>query len=75
MLRWTFRIFLAAGLFAAAGCNNTLETGYKPDPLNMSASQRKAMYADPYSQAQAEAQQDSDSNSSPSSSHAPGRAY
>jgi hypothetical protein len=44
--------------FLAAGCSAKLESGYDPKPLNMSVAQRRALYADPYSQQAQEAQQD-----------------
>ena len=36
---------LAAG---SAGCSSRLETGYQPRPLGVSAAERKAYYASPY---------------------------
>jgi hypothetical protein len=48
-------IFLA---LAAVGCSAKLESGYDPKPLNMSLAERRALYADPYSQQAQEALQD-----------------
>jgi len=36
-------------LLGASGCESTLETGYKPAPLDASDSQRRAFYAPAYS--------------------------
>ncbi len=33
----------------AAGCSNTLETGYKPKPLKASSAMRRSYYASPFS--------------------------
>jgi hypothetical protein len=47
MMRCTRVIFLSAvaGLILTAGCDPVLETGYKPRPLNASATARQAYYA------------------------------
>ena len=43
-------LVLAAGACAAgsAGCSDKLETGYQPRQLGVSAAERKAYYASPY---------------------------
>jgi hypothetical protein len=46
-------------LLLLAGCSSKLETGYEPNRLDMSLSQRKALYADPFSPQATEAQHDS----------------
>src|SRR4051812_4003162 len=47
MKRW----LIIGGLMflSVAGCENTLETGYKPNALNATDSRRRAYYAAPYS--------------------------
>jgi hypothetical protein len=51
-------ILLISAAIPLAGCGSTLETGYKYTRLDMTDSEQKAMYADPFSQAAAEAQSD-----------------
>jgi hypothetical protein len=50
-------LVLALGLLTV-GCSSTLETGYKPKPLDMPISQRETLYSDPYSQHAMQAQQE-----------------
>jgi len=52
------RKWMAAILLVLAGCQNTLETGYKPTPLDASDSQRRAFYAPAYSPEMRAAQED-----------------
>jgi hypothetical protein len=56
---------------ASAGCSEKLESGYDPKLLKMSIAERKALYADPYSQQAQEAQQDQGSGGE-SQMHKPG---
>ena len=61
MRKWMSTTLLAtAGALAAfsAGCQSTLETGYKPTPLDASDSQRRAFYAPAYSPQMRAAQED-----------------
>jgi hypothetical protein len=41
--------WLLLGLLAGAGCDNTLETGYVPRPLNATEADRKSFYAPAFS--------------------------
>ena len=41
--------FSIIAVVCLAGCQNTLETGYKPTALDASEAQRKAFYAPPFS--------------------------
>ena len=59
-------------LLIAAGCSDKLESGYEPQKLNMSIAERKALYADPYSQQAQEAQEDQEKGGSGSEMHTPG---
>ena len=44
-------VLVLLGLGAAAGCGaDTLEDGYKYQPLSLNESQKRGMYAPPYSQ-------------------------
>jgi hypothetical protein len=54
MYKW---VVLAIAFFAC-GCESKLETGYEPNKLGMSGAERRAMYADPYTQEAQDAQQD-----------------
>ncbi len=58
-------------MILAAGCNNKLESGYEPRNLNMSLAQRRALYADPFSEQAQEAGKNQD-NSGGSQGHRPG---
>jgi hypothetical protein len=49
-----------AALLILSGCSGKLESGYEPRKLDLSVAQRKALYAEPYSQQAAEAQQDNE---------------
>lgn len=66
----------AAALTALAACSSSkLETGYEPNKLSMTLAQRKALYADPYSQEAEDAQQDqSQDQGSGEGAHGP-RSY
>jgi hypothetical protein len=55
-------------LLLAAACSAKLETGYQPKPLNMTLTERKTLYADPFSNEAAKAEQDK-ANSGPSMGH------
>jgi len=61
-------------VLATAGCGSTkLETGYEPRSLDMSLTQRRALYADPYSQEASQAQHDQgDEAHARQPSHTPG---
>jgi len=63
---------LALAVLATAGCSSKLETGYEPRRLDMSLTQRRALYADPYSQEAAEAQHDQGDEHARQPSHTPG---
>jgi hypothetical protein len=39
---------VASGLWMMPGCATKLETGYEPHRLGLSADERKAFYADPF---------------------------
>ena len=67
MRRWIV-LFI---LIAPVGCSEKLESGYDPKLLKMSIAERRALYADPYSQQAQEAQQDQ-SNGGESQMHKPG---
>ncbi|MGA3065326.1 MAG: hypothetical protein ABSF29_00610 [Tepidisphaeraceae bacterium] len=62
----------AVALAALAACSSKLETGYEPDKLDMSLAQRKALYADPYSQEAQDAQSDQGGSQEGSDFHRPG---
>ena len=47
MPRWL--LIAAVSLAGLAGCQNTLETGYKPSALDASEAQRRAFYAPAFS--------------------------
>jgi hypothetical protein len=70
------KYLLTIALLLAAGCSNKLETGYEPRPLNMSLSQRRTLYADPFSNEAGDAA-DKDKNSTPAGlgNHQPGGGY
>jgi hypothetical protein len=43
------RRFIAASLLLlSVGCSSTLETGYKPQPLGVSSTERRSYYASPF---------------------------
>jgi hypothetical protein len=63
------------GLAGLTACDSTLETGYKYSRLDMTDSEQKAMYADPFSQAAAEAHQDQQQESTARRPGTPGGAY
>jgi hypothetical protein len=59
MRRWLIFSGLLWAFAMAMGCENRLETGYKPNALNATDSRRRAYYAAPYSrEAQAAAADD-----------------
>jgi hypothetical protein len=45
----TFFLIAAVGLAGVVGCNERLETGYKPRKLGSTDVQRRAYYAAPFS--------------------------
>jgi hypothetical protein len=59
-------------VLAAAGCDETLETGYEPRRLNMSLTREQTLYADQYSQQALQAGKDDNSSSGDSGFHKPG---
>jgi hypothetical protein len=68
---FTMLLFIIVLAASAGGCSEKLESGYDPKRLNMSIAERKALYADPYSQQAQEAQQDQSSGGE-SQMHKPG---
>jgi hypothetical protein len=46
----------ASSLLTISGCSSKLETGYDPTRLDMSLSQRRTLYADPFSKEAQDAQ-------------------
>jgi hypothetical protein len=71
-MRKCFLLFiLIAPAAVAVGCSEKLESGYDPKLLKMSIAERRALYADPYSEQAQEAQQDQASGGE-SQMHKPG---
>jgi hypothetical protein len=63
--RAIFTAILGLGVLPIlSACKNELETGYKYTRLDMTDSEEKAMYADPFSEAAAEAHQDQQQDNS-----------
>ena len=60
-------------LSVLSACDNTLETGYKYNRLDMTDTEQRAMYADPFSEAAAQAHQEQQDQNASERKPTPGR--
>ena len=60
-MRTVALLFISTAAVAALGCQNRLETGYKPRAFNSTPAQRRGFYAGEFTQAAREAKADRDS--------------